>query len=134
MENSKDAATLNRTTGKHAGYKSLNLIKILFQCHADKGIPVVITSYQSQSSIDRLIFETISEESYPHQENNHFRRISNLVSLLEYFQDKDELFITILKKNGGSAYKFLSRFPDFPQTRKITRDTKANSQGCDLRL
>ena len=134
VEKSKGFTSLNRTTGKHAGYKSLNLLKILFQFHADKEIPVVITSYQSQSSIDRLIFETISEESYPYQENNHFRRISNLVSLLEYFQDKDDLFVTILKKKTGSASKILPRFPDFPQTRKIIKNTKANSQGYDLRL
>lgn len=134
VEKYKGAASLNRITGKHAGYKSLNLLKILFQFHADKEIPVVITSYQSQSSIDRLIFETISEESYPHQENNHFRRISNLVSLLEYFQDKDDLFITILKKKTGSASKFLSRFPDYPQTRKIIKNIQANLQGYGLRL
>lgn len=128
VEKSKGAASLNRITGKHAGYKSLNLLKILFQFHADKEIPVVITSYQSQSSIDRLIFETISEESYPHQENNHFRRISNLVSLLEYFQDKDDLFVTILKKKTGSDSKFLSHFPEYPQTRKIIKNTQANLQ------
>jgi hypothetical protein len=123
----KGVASLNRIAGKHAGYKSLNLLKILFQFHADKKIPVVITSYQTQSSIDRLIFETISEESYPHQENNHFRRISNLITLLEYFQDKDDLFITILKKKKtSSASNFLSRFPDFPQTRKIIKNTKIN--------
>ncbi|MBA2267867.1 MAG: hypothetical protein H0W19_05970 [Nitrosopumilus sp.] len=121
VENFKRDAKLNRTTGKHAGYKSLNLIKILFQCHANKEIPVVVTSYQSQSSIDRLMFETISEEAFPYQENNHFRRISNVVSLLEYFQDKDDLFMTILKKTTGPYNTTMAGFPNFPHTRKIIK-------------
>ena len=112
---------LNRVNAKHAGYKSLNLLKILFQCHANKEIPVIVTSYQSQSSIDRLMFETISDESIPYQENNHFRRISNVVSLLEYFQDKDDLFMTILKKTTGPYNTTLSGFPNFPHTRKIIK-------------
>ena len=115
-------ARLNRNTTKHSGYKSLNLIKILFECHSKKEIPVVITSYQSQSSIDRLMFETITTDAFPYQENNHFRRISNLVSLLEYFHDKDDLFITILKKTHGLAYKTLTGFPKFPHTRKIKKN------------
>ncbi len=121
VEGPKREARLNRTHGKHAGYKSLNLVKILFECHTKKEIPVIITSYQSQSSIDRLISETISEDKFPYQENNHFRRISNFVCLLEYFQDKDDLFITILRKTPGSDYKTLSGFPNYPHTRKIDK-------------
>ena len=121
-DSTKSMARLNRNTTKHSGYKSLNLIKILFECHSKKEIPVVITSYQSQSSIDRLMFETITTDAFPYQENNHFRRISNLVSLLEYFHDKDDLFITILKKTPGPAYKTLTGFPKFPHTRKIKKN------------
>jgi len=121
VENFKRDAKLNRTAGKHAGYKSLNLLKILFQCHANKEIPVVVTTYQSQSSIDRLMFEMISEEAFPYQENNHFRRISNVVSLLEYFQDKDDLFMTILKNTIGPSNTTMSGFPNFPHTRKIIK-------------
>ena len=134
VEGHKRVANLNRTTAKHAGYKSLNLIKILFGCHTKKEIPIVMTSYQSQSSIDRLISETITEDAIPYQEINHFRRISNLVSLLEYFQDKDDLFITVLKKTPGPAYKNLSGFPNFPHTRKIVKKPSADSQVYSLRL
>ena len=134
LEGFKRAAKLNRTTRKHAGYKSLNMIKILFERHTDKEIPVIITSYQSQSSIDRLIFETISGDAFPYQENNHFRRISNLVSLLEYFQDKDDLFITILKKTPDSSYKNLPGFPNFPHTRKIVKKPLAGSHVYSLSL
>ncbi|MDN5866595.1 MAG: hypothetical protein L0H55_04255 [Candidatus Nitrosocosmicus sp.] len=118
----------NFTSGKdpHAGYRSLNLIKILFQGHANKQIPVIITFYQSQSSIDRLMFETISKVAFPYQENNHFRRISNLVSLLEYFQDKDDLFMTILKKIPSPVCKTLSGFSNFPHTRKIMKKPEAD--------
>jgi hypothetical protein len=113
----------NRTAGKHPhpGYRSFNMIKILFQCCASKQIPVIITSYQSQSSIDLLMFETISDVAFPYQENNHFRRISNLVSLLEYFQDKDDLFMTILKRTPSPAYIALTGFPNFPHTLKIIK-------------
>ena len=113
---------------------SLNLIKILFECHPNKEIPVIITSYQSQSSIDRLISETISDDAFPYHENNHFRRISNLVSLLEYFQDKDDLFITILKKTPSSAYKTLPDFPNFPQTRKMIKKPSADFNSVSLGL
>jgi hypothetical protein len=118
---------LKRMNANHAGYKSLNLIKIIFDHHANKEIPVIITSYHSQSSIDRLMFETISEEAIPHQEHNHFRRISNLVSLLEYFHDKGDLFMTILKNNHSPTSKTLSDFshvPHYhvPHTRKITKN------------
>ena len=117
------AGGFNRTVGKHPhpGYRSFNMINILFQCCASKQIPVIITSYQSQSSIDRLMFETISEVAFPYQENNHFRRISNLVSLLEYFQDKDDLFMTILKKTPSPAYLTLTGSPNFPHTLKIIK-------------
>ncbi len=125
MKDYNHIARLNRTTSKHAGYKTLNLIKILFECHPNKEIPVIITSYHSQSSIDRLISETISDDAFPYQENNHFRRISNLVSLLEYFQDKDDLFITILKKTPSTTYKTLPGFPNFPHTRKIIKKPSA---------
>ena len=134
VEGFKRVSRLNHTTGNHAGYKSLNLIKILFERHNNKDIPVIITSYQSQSSIDRLIFETISDNTFPYQENNHFRRISNLVSLLEYFQEKDDLFITILKKTPGSAYRSLSGFPNFPHTRKIIKKPSVDAHLHSLRL
>ena len=134
VEDFKRPPRLKRTARKHAGYKSLNLIKILFECHTNKEIPVIITSYQSQSSIDRLMFETISEDVFPYQENNHFRRISNLVSLLEYFQEKDDLFITILKKSLGSSYKNLPSFPSFPHTRKIVKKPLADSHVYSLSL
>jgi len=81
----KSIDLLNATYSKHAGYKTLNLIKILFEAFTKKQIPVIITSYHSQSIIDRLLFETITDDALPYQENNHFRRISNLVTLLEYF-------------------------------------------------
>jgi hypothetical protein len=110
---------LNHTSSKHAGYKTLNLIKILFEAYTKKQIPVIITSYQSQSTIDRLIFETIKDDALPYQENNHFRRISNLVTLLEYFKDKDDLFITILKKTDDLTCDSLINFPRYPHTRKI---------------
>ncbi len=122
----KLAGGINRTAGKHAGYRSFTLIKILFEYHAIKQIPIIVTSYQSQSSIDRLMFETISEVRFPYQENNHFRRISSLVSLLEYFQEKDELFITILKKTPSSPYKTFPSFPNFPHTRKIIKKLEAD--------
>jgi hypothetical protein len=127
-------ARLDHAPAKDAGYKSLNLIKIIFECHPNKEIPVIITSYQSQSSIDRLISETISDDAFPYQENNHFRRISNLVSLLEYFQDKDDLFITILKKTPSSAYKTLPDFPNFPHTRKIIKKPSADFNSVSLGL
>ena len=117
----KSIDLLNPTSSKHAGYKAFNLIKILFEAFTKKQIPVIITSYQSQSTIDRLIFETITDDALPYQENNHFRRISNLVTLLEYFQDKDDLFITILKKTDDLTSDSLISFPNFPHTRKIKK-------------
>ena len=117
----KSIDLLNTTSSKHAGYKTLNLIKILFEAFTKKQIPVIITSYHSQSTIDRLIFETITDAALPHQENNHFRRISNLVTLLEYFQDNDDLFITILKKTDDLTSDSLISFPNFPHTRKIKK-------------
>jgi hypothetical protein len=128
------SARLNHKTAKHAGFKSLNLLKILFDSNANKEIPVIVTSYQSQSSIDRLIFEMISDEAFPYQENNHFRRISNLVALLEYFQDKDDLFITILRKIPGSASNTMPGFLSFPQTWKLTKEPLADSLFDSLRL
>ena len=117
----KSIDLLNPTSSKHAGYKAFNLIKILFEAFTKKQIPVIITSYQSLSTIDRLIFETITDDALPYQENNHFRRISNLVTLLEYFQDKDDLFITILKKTDDLTSDSLISFPNFPHTRKIKK-------------
>lgn len=117
----KSIDLLNTTSSKHAGYKTLNLIKILFEAFTKKQIPVIITSYQSQSTIDRLIFETITDDALPYRENNHFRRISNLVTLLEYFQDNDDLFITILKKTDDLTSDSLISFPNFPHTRKIKK-------------
>ena len=117
----KSIDLLNPTSSKHAGYKTFNLIKILFEAFTKKQIPVIITSYQSLSTIDRLIFETITDDALPYQENNHFRRISNLVTLLEYFQDKDDLFITILKKTDDLTSDSLISFPNFPHTRKIKK-------------
>ena len=123
----KSIDLLNATYSKHAGYKTLNLIKILFEAFTKKQIPVIITSYHSQSIIDRLLFETITDDALPYQENNHFRRISNLVTLLEYFQDKDDLFMTILKKTNVLTSDGLISFPNFPHTRKIKKTLENKS-------
>lgn len=121
MVGSKPVYRLNPIPSKDAGYKAFNLIKILFEDYSKKQIPIIITSYQSQSTLDRLIAESITGDAIPNHEYNHFRRISNLVSLLEYFENKDDLFITILKKTRDLGYDSLMSFPNFPHTRKMKK-------------
>lgn len=82
---------------KFAGYKSLIFLSLLLQESALKTTPQVVTYYQSPTSIDRLKLEIISNKKLGKQEDNHFRRISNKVILVEYDEQVENFRATVIK-------------------------------------
>jgi hypothetical protein len=84
---------------KNAGYTGFSFLNILFQNKFVKEeIPIVITSYISQRSLDKLIMQMAKLDCGKVDDRNHFRRFSNTVSCLGYLKCHPTLIVTILKK------------------------------------
>ncbi|HSA74828.1 MAG TPA: hypothetical protein VLE21_01420 [Candidatus Nitrosocosmicus sp.] len=101
----KKVSQLNSQFGsnRNAGYTGFSFLNILFQNKFVKEIPIVITSYISQRSLDKLIMELAKVEYEEIEDTNHFRRFSNTVSCLGYHKTHPTLIVTVIKKLSNST-------------------------------
>ncbi|HEU5121045.1 MAG TPA: hypothetical protein VFT71_08655 [Candidatus Nitrosocosmicus sp.] len=112
----KQVSQLNSQFGsnKNAGYTGFSFLNILFRNTLVKEIPIVITSYISQRSLDKLTIELAKVDYKEIEDRNHFRRFSNTVSCLGYYKCHPTLVVTILKKvsnNTGSSAPYTDFHP-----------------------
>ena len=91
------------SSNQNAGYKAFSFLNILFRNQILKEMPIVITSYISQRSLDKLI---VGSEKRDYDENvnrNHFRRFSNTVFCLGYLDSHCTLTVTVIKKRSRNV-------------------------------
>jgi hypothetical protein len=85
-------------SNQNAGYIGFSFLNILFRNQFVSEIPIVITSYISQRSLDKLILELEKGDHDKIVDRNHFRRFSNTVSCLGYLNSHNTLIATVIKK------------------------------------
>jgi hypothetical protein len=108
-------------SNKYAGYTGLSFLNVLFQNKLVKEeIPIVITSYISQRSLDKLIMEMAKMDYGEIDDRNHFRRFSDTVSYLGYLKFHTTLIVTILKKVSNNIGLSASYTDFHPYTVKIS--------------
>jgi hypothetical protein len=99
-KNNSSTSTLgiNKISSKYsyAGYQSFNILFLLLKKIERNKIPIVVTKYQSLEKSHNMILELLTTRDF---ETNHFVRLSNLVSFLEFDKQDCKTVFTIIKKN-----------------------------------